>query len=174
MTTDSFLLDFLAKHSADKTLSHSEAYQTLLEELDERLLPGLLSLLGSPTPGTRAAAINLLATRLPHEQRVVGAVAPLIRDPDGYVMLTATDRLAEFPRAMVEPFLADAYQMVLDHLDSEDEVPSIAAMRLCLRVDFEAFKEALLPRLLAMHDVYEGFEGHLLSLTLHDLGLIEE
>lgn len=174
MTAEETIEAFLDKHWDGNRIPSSEAYQTLLEELGERLLPGLLSLLLSPNAATRAAAINLLCTRRPHEEHVAAAIAPLIRDHHGYVMLTATDRLAEFPSEMVKPFLDDAYQMVLDHQDTGDEVPSIAAMRLCLRADFEAYKDALLPRLLAMHELYEGFEGYLLAMTLHDLGMAEE
>ncbi len=75
---------------------------------------------------------------------------------------------------MIEPFLGDAYQMFHDHLDAEDVVPSIAAMRLCLRSDFDSYKEALLPRLLAMLDTHEGFEQFLLLMTLQEIGLAEE
>ena len=90
-------------------------------------------------------------------------------------MLTATDRLAEFPNEMVQPFLDDAYQMALEHLDAEDVVPSIAAMRLCLRSDFTSYKEALLPRLFSLLDANDGgFEQFLLFMTLQDIGLVSE
>lgn len=171
MTTVEAIEAFLSKHSEDRRISDAEAYQMLLENVGDQLLPGLLSLFQSERSEIRAAAINLLSTSRPHEQHVADAIGPMIRDPHGYVMLTATDRLAEFQLAMIRPFLADAYQMVHDHQDADDQVPAIAAMRLCLRSDFEAFKEALLPRLLAMIDTHEGLEGYLLSMTLHDLGL---
>lgn len=171
MTAVEAIEAFLTKNSEDRRTSDSETYRLLLEAFGDQLLPGLLSLLQSPRPEIRAAAITLLSTRRPHERRVADAIGLLIRDPDGLVMLTATDRLAEFPLEMVRPFLDDAYQMFHDHIDAEDVVPSIAAMRLCLRVDFEAFKEALLPRLLSMIELYDGLEGYLLSMTLHDLGL---
>lgn len=174
MTPEDAIEDFLSKHSDDRKTSDAEVYQMLLEELGDQLLPALLSLLRSPTPSMRAAAINLLALRRPHEGHVAAALAPLIRDPHGLVMLTATDRLAEFPLAMTQPFLDDAYQMVFDHQDAEDEVPSIAAMRLCLRSDFQAFKEDLLPKLHSMLGIYAGFEHYLLTMTLHDLGMVEE
>lgn len=174
MTTEAAIEAFLAKHVDCEKLSDADAYQMLLEHLGDELLPGLLGLLKSPRPSSRAAAIDLLATRRPHVHHVAAAIAPLIRDANGNVMLTATDRLAEFPSEMVTLFLDDAYQMVLDHQDSEDVVPSIAAMRLCLRVAFDSYKEALLPRLLSMHAVYFGIEGYLLSLTLRDLGMAEE
>ena len=175
MTTEEAIEAFLSKHSNDEQVSNSEAYQMLFEELGDQLLPGLLSLLRSPVPEIRGTAVNLLSVRRPHEQHVAAAIAPLIRDADGFVMLTATDRLAEFPLPMVQPFLDDAYQMVLDHQDAKDIVPSIAAMRLCLRSDFVSFKEALLPRLLSMVVEYEcGFEYFLLFLTLKNLGLVAE
>lgn len=174
MTPEEAIEDFLNKRSEDNSVSDSEAYQMLLEELGDQLLPGLLSLLQSPTASMRATAINLLALRRPHEGIVAAAIAPLIRDAHGLVMLTATDRLAELPLAMTKPFLDDAYQMVLDHQDAEDEVPSIAAMRLCLRADCETFRDALLPKLLSMLEAYSGFEHCLLTMTLHDLGMAEE
>ena len=146
----------------------------LFEELGDALVPGLLGLLQSPDPDVRGTCIGLLSVRRPHEAYVAAAIAPLIRDPHGYVMLTATDKLAEFPLAIVQPFLADAYQMLYDHLDADDAVPSIAAMRLCLRSDFDSYKEALLPRLFSMLDIYEGFEQFLLLMTLQDLGLAVE
>ena len=147
----------------------------LFEELGDQLLPGLLSLLRSLVPEIRGTAINLLSIRRPHEAHVAAAIAPLIRDADGFVMLTATDRLAEFPNEMVQPFLDDAYQMALEHLDAEDVVPSIAAMRLCLRSDFTSYKEALLPRLFSLLDANDGgFEHFLLFMTLQDIGLVSE
>jgi len=146
----------------------------LLEELGDALVSGLLRLLQSPDPDIRGTCIGLLSVRRPHEAHVAAAIAPLIRDAHGYVMLTATDKLAEFPLSMIEPFLADAYQMFHDHLDAEDVVPSIAAMRLCLRSDFDSYKDALLPSLLAMLDTHEGFEQFLLLMTLQELGLAEE
>jgi hypothetical protein len=175
MTTEEAIEAFLIKHSDNEQMPNSDAYQMLLEELGDQLLPGLLSLLKSPMSEIRGTAVNLLSIRRPHEAQVAAAIAPLIRDGDGFVMLTATDRLAEFPLEMVQPFLDDAYQMVLDHQDAKDVVPSIAAMRLCLRSDFASFKEALLPRLLSMVLEYEcGFEHFLLFLTLKNLGLVEE
>ena len=118
MTTEEAIEAFLSKHSNDEQVPHSEAYQMLFEELGDQLLPGLFSLLKSPTPEIRGTAINLLSIRRPHEAHVAAAIAPLIRDADGFVMLTATDRLAEFPQEMVQPFLDDAYQMALEHLTS--------------------------------------------------------
>ena len=175
MTTEEAIEAFLSKHSNDEQVPHSEAYQMLFEELGDQLLPGLLSLLRSLVPEIRGTAINLLSIRRPHEAHVAAAIAPLIRDADGFVMLTATDRLAEFPNEMVQPFLDDAYQMALEHLDAEDVVPSIAAMRLCLRSDFTSYKEALLPKLVSLLDAYEGgFEHFLLFMTLQDIGLVSE
>ena len=175
MTTEEAIEAFLNKHSNDEQVPHSEAYQMLFEELGDQLLPGLLSLLRSLVPEIRGTAINLLSIRRPHEAHVAAAIAPLIRDADGFVMLTATDRLAEFPNEMVQPFLDDAYQMALEHLDAEDVVPSIAAMRLCLRSDFTSYKEALLPRLFSLLDANDGgFEQFLLFMTLQDIGLVSE
>ena len=69
----------------------------------------------------------------------------------------------------------NAYRMVLDHQDADDVVPSIAAIRLCLRSDFTSFKEALLPRLFSLLDANEGgFEQFLLLMTLQDIGLVSE
>ena len=175
MTTEEAIEAFLSKHSNDEQVPHSEAYQMLFEELGDQLLPGLLSLLRSLVPEIRGTAINLLSIRRPHEAHVAAAIAPLIRDGDGFVMLTATDRLAEFPQEMVQPFLDDAYRMVLDHQDADDIVPSIAAIRLCLRSDFTSYKEALLPRLFSLLDANEGgFEQFLLFMTLQDIGLVSE
>ena len=174
MSTEATIEAFLSGHPPDTRLPCTNAYQMLLEELGDALVPGLLRLLQSPDPDVRGTCIGLLSVRRPHEAHVAAAIAPLIRDLHGYVMLTATDKLAEFPLPMVEPFLADAYQMFHDHLDTDDVVPSIAAMRLCLRSDFDSYKEALLPRLLAMLDSHEGFEQFLLLMTLKDIGLADE
>ncbi len=174
MSTEATIEAFLSRHPPDTRLPCTDAYQMLLEELGDALVPGLLRLLQSPDPDVRGTCIGLLSVRRPHVAHVAAAIAPLIRDPHGYVMLTATDKLAEFPLPMVEPFLADAYQMFHDHLDTDDVVPSIAAMRLCLRSDFDSYKEALLPRLFSMLDTYEGFEQFLLLMTLQDLGLAVE
>jgi len=175
MDTEDVLDRFLNQYSDDPKMSHDEGYQMLFEELGETLLPGLLRMLNDCSPEVRACSINLLATRRPFEEHVAAAIAPLIRDPNGLVMLTATDRLGEFPDSMVRPFLPDAYQMVFDHQDAEDVVPGLAAMRLCLRKGYEDYKDVLMPMVLSGLQLHEeGLENYLLIRTLHDLGMIAD
>ena len=177
MDTEDVLNRFLIQYYSDdpKKISHAEGYQMLFEELGETLLPCLLRLLNDPSPEVRACSINLLATRRPFEETVAAAIAPLIRDPNGLVMLTATDRLGEFPDSMVRPFLHDAFQMVFDHQDAEDVVPGLAAMRLCLRKGYQDYKDTLMPMVLSGVELYEeGLENYLLITTLQELGMIAD
>ncbi len=97
MTTEATIEAFLNRHPPDASLPYTEGYQMLFEELGDALVPGLLRLLQSPDPDIRGTCIGLLSVRRPHEAHVAAAIAPLIRDAHGYVMLTATDKLAEFP-----------------------------------------------------------------------------
>lgn len=154
------------------SMPFDEAHQILLNKLCGTLVPRLLPLLSDPSPKIRAAAIEVLTRHRPFEKHVALAIAPLIRDPDGLVMLTSTDRLGEFPDSMVSPFLSDAYQMVFDHQDDEDVVPALAAMRLCLRKGYQDYKDVFMPMVLSGLQFYEqGLEHYLLITTLHELGM---
>lgn len=172
MNTEDIVDQLIKGYCGDPGVDHDEAYQILFEQHGDTLVPALLRLLSDPSPQVRACSINLLATRRPCEEHVVAAIAPLIRDPDGLVMLTATDRLGEFPDSMVSPFLSDAHQMVFDNQDDDDVVPALAAMRLCLRKGYQDYKDVFMPMVLSGLRFYEqGLEHYLLITTLHELGM---
>jgi len=90
MTTEATIEAFLNRHSPDESLPDTEGYQMLCEEVGDALVPALLRLLRSPDPDVRGTCIGLLSARRPHEAHVAAAIAPLIHDQNGYVMLTAT------------------------------------------------------------------------------------
>jgi HEAT repeat protein len=146
MDSEQGLQRFLSRYASDTWTEHSAGYQMLLEQCGDKLLPALLECAVHPQPEIRAAAASLLATRRPHTQQMVQALARLTHDPEPLVRIRALESLKEFGDLAAD-LVDEIYDIVREEKYAEDQVPRILAMGLLLHLDHEMWKEEFIPEL---------------------------
>jgi len=116
------------KEGGEKWLENSDAYQDLLENCGETLLPTLLDLCRHESPELRAVAAAMLATRRPHTQEMVEAFAHLLSDPHLIVRIKTLLALLDFDPDLAAPLIPTVEEIVENQKDSDDQVERALAM----------------------------------------------
>lgn len=146
MDSEHALQTFLSRYASDTWTEHSAGYQMLLEQCGDKLLPALFECAMHPQPEIRAAAASLLATRRPHTQQMVQALARLTHDPEPLVRIRALESLKEFGDLAVH-LVDEIYEIVREEKYAEDQVPRILAMGLLLHLNHETWEEEFIPEI---------------------------
>lgn len=165
MNTSDALVAYLAEHSGDEWLDHSDAYQYLLEECGLDIYPLLLDLLDHHDPDIRGTCVALLATRRPHGIEAVEAIRPLVHDPHPLVRSRTWEALKEFG-SLASCMTEEALRVIQEDYRSEDQYPRVAAIGFLLRLDEDLYSPVLVPHLRELLDRGSDSVGFVLATLM--------